>query len=116
MILDPRSFRSSFKQLGQRAFAWRHPSQCRLDFDYGITNLIVNRFIASLDGESAAFRGDHHSTGAQGRDQLLAIAINFDKNRFRFLGEMFDFARVHQVSTLQHDDAIAGAFDIGHQV
>jgi hypothetical protein len=49
-------------------------------------------------------------------NELLAIGINFEKHRLRFFSEMTDFACVHELPALQHNDAIARAFDIGHQM
>ncbi len=53
------------------------------------------------------------SSAATSASRLVSTSMN---TRLRLLRELSDLAGVHDAPALQHDDAVAGALDVGHQV
>src|SRR5687767_7540300 len=99
-------FTVALEQLGERATARRHAAKRRPGLDERIAHVIVHRRIRSLDRQTAALRRHDDTALAERRDERLAIAVDLDEHRLRFLRELVDGAGLHESASLKHDDAI----------
>ena len=78
--------------------------------------MVVHGLVGTLDVESAPRDGAPHAARLELGDQGFLIGVDLDEHGLGLAGQIAHLARLHQRSGLKHDDPIARAFDIGHQV